>query len=66
MTDTGRIIEKAQNADREALFAALQAALVRIVDTALDRGMEAVSADLAEVERRLDYGHLYGHEFTQT
>lgn len=66
MTDTGRIMDKAQGADREALFAALQAALARIVDTGLDRGREAVQADLAEVERRLDYGHPYGHEFTQT
>lgn len=66
MTDTGRIMDKAQGADREALFAALQAAIGCIVDSALDRGIEAVRADLAEVERRLDYGHPYGHEFTQT
>jgi hypothetical protein len=56
-------MDKAQRADREALFAALQAAVSRLIDTMTSRGVDAVYRDLDEVERRLDLGHPYGWEF---
>lgn len=67
--DAGRIMDKAETADRRALFAALQAALgpiidaefgryrgggLRLVEEALDRGAEYGSPEhLAEVRENL-------------
>ncbi len=57
----GRIMDKASVASPRALFAALQAAMVRLVmvDTRACTYLEA----FAEVERRLDLGMEYGGEW---
>jgi hypothetical protein len=55
----GRIMDKAAEADRQALFAALQAALLAMVDMQY-RGVSDLGAPLARVEAALDLGAPYG------
>jgi hypothetical protein len=56
-----RVMDKAQRADRQALFAGLQAAVVALVDIKHGQPSTADEA-FAQIERAIDHGRPYGFE----
>jgi hypothetical protein len=61
MADAGDIMDRAASADRRALFAALQAALVVITDLCLrPKGDAPLDQHLGRVAAALDLGAEYG------
>jgi hypothetical protein len=57
-----RVMDKAQRADRLALFAGLQAAVVALVDA---KHGAMVGDPFVQIERALDAGHPYGFDLTR-
>lgn len=60
MSEISRVMDKAQLADRRALFAGLQAAVVLLVDW--KHGTPYPEEAFQNVERALEIGQPYGFE----